>query len=119
MFSDNPIDPKQLFLKIFAAPTESALEEIINYHSDIFNKTDNWFPLGGSEYNFAVIKNQQANPIAALIEKITNSIDAILMKKAFETGVEPESADAPRSMEEAIQKKAVRRNSGCCRWNPS
>ena len=103
MFTDNPIDPKQLFLKIFHAPTEGSLEEIINLYSDIFDNTDNWYPLGGNEYNFAVIKNQQANPIAALIEKITNSIDAILMKKAFETGVEPESVDAPRSMEEAIQ----------------
>ncbi|MCF6171904.1 MAG: hypothetical protein L3J66_13080 [Bacteroidales bacterium] len=103
MFADNPIDPKQLFLKLFSAPTEGSLEEIIYLYSDIFDNTDNWFPLGGNEYNFAVIKNQQANPIAALIEKITNSIDAILMKKAFETGVEPESADAPRSMEAAIR----------------
>lgn len=104
MFLDNPIDPKQLFLKIFNAPTESALEEIIMSYSDIFDNCDNWFPLGENENNFAIIKNQQANPIAALIEKITNSIDALLMKKAFEAGVVPESEDAPRSMEEAIQK---------------
>ena len=104
MFSDNPIDTKQLFLKIFAAPTESTLIEIINAHADIFDITENWSPLGGNTNNFAVIKNQQANPIAALIEKITNSIDAILMRKALEAGVDPESKSAPQSMEEAIQR---------------
>ncbi|MEO8666374.1 MAG: hypothetical protein ABI462_12850, partial [Ignavibacteria bacterium] len=43
-------------------------------------------------------------PIPALIEKITNSIDAILTKKCYEHGIEPKSNLAPRSMEDAIQK---------------
>ena len=42
-------------------------------------------------------------PIAALVEKVTNSIDAILVKKCLEFGVQPDSREAPRSMEEALR----------------
>ncbi|MGO8677247.1 MAG: hypothetical protein ACLQVX_15420 [Limisphaerales bacterium] len=38
-----------------------------------------------------------------MIEKITNSIDAILMRKCYEAGIDPKAASAPRSMEDAIQ----------------
>jgi len=50
------------------------------------------------------VRGQQSNPIAALVEKVTNSIDAILTRKCFEAGIDPESNQAPRSMEEAIKK---------------
>ena len=62
-----------------------------------------WKPLGGNENNFGVIENQQASPIAALIEKLTNSIDAILMKKCLEAGIDPKSSSAPQSMHQAIE----------------
>ena len=81
LFSENLIDHKNLFISIFTAPTEKELIEIINSVPEIFDNPDNWHPLGDNTNNFAVIKNQQANPVAALIEKVTNSVDAILMKK--------------------------------------
>ncbi len=40
--------------------------------------------------------------MAALIEKITNSIDAILMKKCYEARINPKSLQAPQSIEEAV-----------------
>lgn len=91
---------RQLFNKLFFAQTEQELDNIINTYPDIF-KPENWHPLGGHENNFGVIENQQAAPIAALIEKITNSIDAVLMKKCLEAGIDPKSSQAPRSMDEA------------------
>ena len=91
---------KQLFNKLYLAATEDDVDEIINAHPDIF-KPENWYPLGGNDNNFGVIENQQSTPIAALIEKITNSIDAVLMKKCLEEGIDPKSNQAPRSMEEA------------------
>ncbi len=90
----------QLFEKLYFAKTEQELDKIINTYSDIF-KPENWSPLGGNENNFGVIENQQSAPIAALIEKITNSIDAVLTKKCFEVGIDPKSLDAPESMDEA------------------
>lgn len=99
----NPnIDFKQLFNQLYIAKTEQDVNTLIEENPEIFI-SENWFPLGGIETNFAVIENQQSAPIAALIEKITNSIDAILMRKCFEAGIEPKSKDAPRSMEDAVE----------------
>ena len=93
----------QLFKELYFAQTENDVDKIINAHPYIF-KPENWYPLGGHENNFGVIENQQSAPIAALIEKITNSIDAILMKKCLETDIDPKSDLAPKSMEEAKVK---------------
>lgn len=94
------LNMRQLFDKLYFAQTEENVDKIINTHPDFF-KPENWDPLGGNENNFGVIENQQSAPIAALIEKITNSIDAVLMKKCLEAGLDPKSSQAPQSMEEA------------------
>lgn len=94
---------KKLFEKLYFAPTEDAVDDLIKAQPDIF-KDANWSPLGGDERMFGIVRGQQSNPIAALVEKVTNSIDAILMKKCYEAGINPQSQDAPRTMEEAIQK---------------
>ncbi len=101
--NQSQISMKQLFKELYFAQTEDDVDKVINNHPDIF-KQENWFPLGGNENNFGVIENQQSSPIAALIEKITNSIDAILMKKCLEVGINPKSGQAPKSMEEARAK---------------
>lgn len=95
---------KELFFEIFNAPTEKELDKVISKYPEIFNNPENWHAYGDNESNFGVIENQQASPIPALVEKITNSIDAILMRKCFEDGIEPTSSNAPRSMEEALVK---------------
>ena len=91
---------RQLFDTLYFAQTEEDIDKIINTYPDIF-KPENWYPLGGHENNFGVIENQQSTPIAALIEKITNSIDAVLMKKCLEAGINPKSNQAPQSMDDA------------------
>ncbi len=93
----------QLFQALYTAQTEDEVNEIINAHPDIFRE-ENWHYLGGNENNFAVVENQQSSPIAALIEKITNSIDAVLMKRCLEEDIDPKSEHAPKSMEEAKVK---------------
>ena len=94
---------EQLFKELYFSKTEDDVDEVINNRPDVF-KQENWYPLSGNENNFGVIENQQSNPIAALIEKITNSIDAVLMKKCLEVGIDPKSEQAPKSMEEAKAK---------------
>ncbi len=94
---------RQLFEKLYFAKTEDEVDKVIEAYPNIFVQ-GNWCPLGGNENNFGVIENQQSSPIAALIEKITNSIDAVLMKKCLEAGIDPKSEQAPKSMEEAKAK---------------
>lgn len=95
------ITTEELFKLLYLSPTEEDIENVIQEHPEFF-KDENWFPIGQNESNFSIIENQQSNPIAALVEKITNSIDATLMKKCLEAGIEPKGKDAPKSMEDAI-----------------
>ena len=96
------ISPESLFKELYFAGTEKEVDAVIEKYADIF-ADNNWEPWGGDENFFGVIENQQSSPIAALIEKITNSIDAILLRKCREHNIEPTSADAPQSMEEAVK----------------
>ena len=91
-----------LFDKIYNAKDEFDLQLIIDNNTSVFDNS-NWKPLGNNKSNYGVVKNQQSSPIAALIEKTTNSIDALLTKKCWESGKDPKANDAPKSMDEAIE----------------
>ena len=86
LFDTQKPDLKTLFLQLFHCQDEQAIDKIIQQNSSVFAPPSNWKPLGGSENMYGVIENQQASPIAALVEKITNSIDATLMRKCYEVG---------------------------------
>lgn len=97
----NLLTSKELFDKLFNSKDEDDVQLIVEEFPEIFDDA-NWKPLGDNYSNYGVVKNQQSNPIAALIEKATNSIDALLTKKCYELGIDPKSANAPQSMEEAV-----------------
>ena len=94
---------EKLFFELYRAQTETDVEQIISSKKQL-SDSSNWKPLGQNKSNFSIVKNQQSNPIAALIEKITNSIDAILTKKCYEAKIDPKSKEAPKSMQEALDK---------------
>lgn len=95
------MNAEDLFWRLFRCPVEgdvyTALEEI-----GLLNSPEHWRPYGGSENNYGVVENQQASPIPALVEKVTNGIDAILERRCLEKGVDPKSSAAPHSIEEAV-----------------
>lgn len=95
------LSSQQLFKSLFQAKNEQDVQAIIERHPIIFSQ-ENWYPLGANESNFGVVENQQSSPVAALVEKLTNSIDAILMHKCLEARIDPKSPRAPRSIEDAI-----------------
>ncbi|MCX7881102.1 MAG: hypothetical protein N2482_01140 [Patescibacteria group bacterium] len=90
-----------LFLKILQARNEEDVTSIIKNNSELSNKS-NWHPLDDKENNFGEIEAQGRNPERALIEKITNGIDAILMKECRDRGIDPESPNAPKTINEAL-----------------
>jgi hypothetical protein len=92
---------KKLLLKILGCDTADNLREFID--SDSYFTQGTWQPYGGYPNNAGVINGQMKEPENSLIEKITNSIDAILMRKCQESGVSPkDQSKAPKDMEEAI-----------------
>lgn len=96
------ISNEELFRKLFDCATEDDVEKLIDSLPLIF-ADENWLPIDNNYSNYGIIENQQSNPIAALVEKLTNSIDAILTKKCLQAGIDPSSTDAPRTMQEAVQ----------------
>ena len=113
LFSAQGLDPKTLFTLLYNCNTEEEVTALINKEQKTFAQ-ENWKPLGGSENLYGVIENQQASPIAALVEKLTNSIDATLMRKCYEAGIDPKGPAAPKTMEEA---KALFYNGQAANWD--
>ena len=97
------MDTKSLFWALFHADTEAAVTRVIDDHPE-FRDPANWQPYGQIESNFGVVENQQASPIPALVEKIINSIDAILTRRCLQEGIDPSSETAPRSVDEAVTR---------------
>ena len=62
------ISNEDLFERLYFSKTEKEVENVIQDNPNVF-KDDNWFPLGGNENMFGIVRNQQSSPIAALVKK--------------------------------------------------
>jgi hypothetical protein len=63
-----------------------------------------WQPFGGFGMNLNQINNQQSDATAALVEKLINSVDAVLMAECRVAGIDPKGSEAPRTMAEAVER---------------
>lgn len=101
------MEMEKLFWALFEAEDENELNKIVQKNA-LLNDSANWFPYGGRDQNdksnFGTFENQQSNPVPALIEKITNSVDSLLLKKCRLLGINPKSSDAPPDMATAVEK---------------
>jgi hypothetical protein len=91
-----------LFEKLLHAEREDEVEKALaaaGYGID----QDVWKPLGGMGNNISTVGNQKEDPTDALVEKIINSIDAVLMAECHRRGIDPEGSEAPQSMSEAAE----------------
>lgn len=94
----------KLFSKELAsAETEADVIHILK-RKGYWNDYSHWHPFGDNDNNFSVIGNQQSQPEAALVEKLINSVDAILMRDCLKTGIRPSGPDAPQSTSEALKQ---------------
>src|SRR5262249_46701360 len=63
-----------------------------------------WRYVGYKHNNESVILAQQSSAAAALIEKYTNGLDAVLLRKCKARGIDPRGKDAPKTMAEAVDE---------------
>jgi hypothetical protein len=102
------IDYQDLFEQLMLAETEQGVEDLLRkaryLTDDDSDVSDVWFPYGDTENNFATIGNQQSRATGALVEKIINSIDAMLMAACYQRKIDPKGPDAPHSMAEAAAR---------------
>jgi len=94
---------QKLFMRLLSAGTEDEVQAVLDAEG-LSTDDSKWTPYGASESFYAVVENQQAHPVPALVEKITNGIDAILEKKVRQDGIDIRSAQAPASVQEALDR---------------
>lgn len=94
---------RDLFLRLLAAGTEDEVQVILDSEG-LATDDSKWTPYGDNESFYGVVENQQAHPVPALVEKITNGIDAILEKKVLQDGIDIRSPEAPGSVQEALDR---------------
>lgn len=92
---------KNLCLSLMKADTENEIIELLS-KAGVWNDTAVWRYYGDYENNFNTIGNQQSRPDAALVEKLVNSEDARLMNECLVREIDPEGADAPQSVRNAV-----------------
>ena len=95
---------QKLLEKLLHAEHEDKAIELLNTAGYSLDNDDIWVPLGENEGNFSVVGNQQESAAAAFIEKVVNSIDAVLMGECYRRNIDPESAKAPASMQAAVEQ---------------
>jgi hypothetical protein len=95
-------DAKSLCLKLVHAETEEGVIAILR-RAGLLEWREAWKPYGGISNNRGIVGNQQSSPVAALVEKLVNSIDAVLTAECFRSGIDPEGPEAPKTMQEALE----------------
>ena len=84
---------KEICLDLVQADSEKEVINILN-NLGVWDNPNNWRYYGDKENNFSVIGNQQSSADTALVEKIVNSVDAVLMRECLRRNINPESLNS-------------------------
>lgn len=100
-FDDSNTRNRNLCIDLLHADTEA---EVICLLSDAGYWGDDsaWRVYGDVDSNYSTIGNQTDAPETALVEKLVNSVDAVLMAACLERHIDPEGPEAPHSMPDAL-----------------
>ncbi|MBK7381784.1 MAG: hypothetical protein IPI81_00380 [Flavobacteriales bacterium] len=91
----------ELCLALVKCDTEEDVIAILK-ENGYWDDPDSWKYFDKDENNFSIIGNQQSKPETALVEKLINSVDAVLMGACQQRGVRPDANEAPQSIKEAL-----------------
>jgi hypothetical protein len=96
---------KQLLLELLEAEYEDEAIAVL-LKRGLFEEANSkrWVALGNMPNNQSIVHNQQSTPAAALVEKFTNGLDAILLRRCKAQGIDPRGLGAPVNMSKAVQK---------------
>ncbi len=93
---------KDVLLKLVKATSQDEVSILVDTHP--FFADCKWQFYGDMKNNAGIIKAQSPDPIGALVEKITNGIDALLVRLCWSNKTDPNSSEAPQSQHEAMRK---------------
>ena len=83
------------------ADTEQEAIDVLKRHG-YWDDPSVWRALGDDMGNLSTVANQQSDPIAALTEKLTNSIDARIINACHTRNHQPSDPNGPRTPQEAV-----------------
>jgi len=92
-----------LLSELLAAESEEEVVEALNARQ-LLQTPERWEYLGKMPNNQSVVQGQQSSPAAALVEKFTNGLDAILLKHCKSAGIDPRGPKAPGNMASAVEQ---------------
>lgn len=96
------MENKSFAIELASCESEKAVILLLQKYS-LWDDARCWRAFGDNDNNWSTIGNQQSDADAALVEKIVNSVDALLMKECLIRGIEPTSTAAPKSIAEALE----------------
>ena len=94
------VDTKKFALALAAAEKEKEVINILR-KAGYWDTDAAWCEYGNDPMNYSTIGNQQHIADSALVEKLVNSVDAVLMLKCLKQGINPSSSNAPQTIAEA------------------
>ena len=92
-----------LLTKLLESESEEDVITVLNSEG-LLEATERWRYLGKMPNNQSIVQAQQSSANAALVEKFTNGLDAILLRKCKAEGIDPRRSNAPTSMANAIER---------------
>src|SRR3989344_2833570 len=95
-------DIKKLCVNLAQAESEQEAVRIFK-NVGLWDRESVWIDYDHNPNNFSTIGNQQSSPDTALVEKLINSVDAVLTRECLRKGIKPDSENAPQSIAEALK----------------
>ncbi|MGI8600433.1 MAG: hypothetical protein ACR2KB_14370 [Chitinophagaceae bacterium] len=92
---------ENLCINLMKADTENEVVDILQ-KAGFWEDPSLWRYYGDKENNYSAAGNQADEAEAAMVEKITNGRDAILMNECMVRGIDPKSDEAPIGVREAV-----------------
>ena len=104
---------KDLCLQLIHAETEEEVKTILHQYGywgdsdEYWDDSENWRDFADNKKVWATAGNQSANSDYALVEKLTNSMDHVLLRKCKLQGIPTEGTEqdgTPQTMRKAVEK---------------
>jgi hypothetical protein len=94
---------KNLLNELLSAEDEATAAALLESR-DLLHTPSRWRYLGNMPNNQSIVHTQQSAPAAALVEKFTNALDAILLRHCKAKEIDPRGPDAPSSMANGVEQ---------------
>ncbi|MFN2458503.1 MAG: hypothetical protein ABR502_09905, partial [Chitinophagaceae bacterium] len=92
---------KDFCIQLMKTESEEDVVKLLKYYG-LWDEPSYWRYYGDKENNYSAAGNQADEAESALVEKITNARDTILMNACMMRGIDPKSDNAPAGVKEAV-----------------